>query len=90
MKFYDHVNHVTAVGCPATCYETVFTVETGDDMCFTVSVSKGDDYTIHYDPSMRTVISCHPKVDYVDVMVTVLEAAILFLTGEHVYFEEDE
>ena len=90
MKFYDHVNRVTAVGRPATCYETVFSVETEDGMHFIVSASKGDVYKIHYDPSTRTVIARHPRADYVDVMATILETVILFLTGEHAHLEEDE
>lgn len=90
MKFYDHVNHVTAVGRPATCYETIFSVEIEDGTHFTVSVSKGDVYKIHYDSSTRTVIAHHPMVDYVDVMATVLETVIFLLTGEHAYLEEDE
>lgn len=90
MKFYDHVNHVTAVGRPATCCETVFSVEAGDDMHFIMSVSKGNVYKMCYDPRTRTVVVRHPKADYVDVMATVLETAIFFLTGERVYLEEDE
>lgn len=90
MKFYDHVNHVTAVARLATCYETIFSVEIEDGTRFTVCVSKGDVYKIHYDPSTRTVIAHHPMVDYVDVMATVLETVIFLLTGEHAYLEEDE
>lgn len=90
MKFYDHVNDITVVGRPATCYETIFSVETKDGMHFTVSVSKGDAYKIRYYPNTRMAIACHPKADYIDVMATILETAILFLTGEHVYLEEDE
>lgn len=90
MKFYDHVNHITVAGRQVTRYETIFSVETGDDMHFTVSVSKGDVYRIRYDPSTRMVIVRHPKADYVDVMATALETVILFLTGEHAYLEEDE
>ena len=90
MKFYDHVNRITATGRQATRYEVIFSVHLPDDMHFTASVSKGDVYSIRYNPSTRTVVARHPKVDCIDVMATILETAILFLTGEHAYLEEDE
>lgn len=90
MKFYDHVNHITATGRQATRYETIFSVHLPDDMHFTASISKDDVYRIYYNSSRRMIVARHPKATHVDVMATVLETAILFLTGEHVYFEEDE
>lgn len=90
MKFYDHVNHVTATGRQATRYEMIFSVHLPGDMHFTASISKGDVYRIYYNPGRRMIVARHPKADYIDVMATILETAILFLTGEHVYLEEDE
>ena len=90
MKFYDHVNHVTAIGHSAMCYENIFSVETEYDMHFTVFVSKRHTYNIYYDPNMRTVVVCHPKADHIDASATILEAVILFLTGKYVCLEEDE
>ena len=90
MKFYDHVNHITATGRQATRYETIFAVDLPDDMHFTASISKGDVYRIYYNSSRRMIVARHPKAAHVDVMATILEAAILFLTGEHAYLEEDE
>lgn len=90
MKFYDHVNHITVTGRQATCYEMIFSVNFTGDMYFTVSISKDDVYRICYNPSRRMVVARHPKADYIDVMATILETAILFLTGEHAYLEEDE
>lgn len=90
MKFYDHVNHITATGRQATRYETIFSVCLPDDMCFTASISKDDVYRIYYNPSRRMIVARHPKATCVDVVATVLEAAILLLTGVHAYLEEDE
>lgn len=90
MKFYDHVNHITATGRQATCYEMIFSVHLPDDMNFTVSISKDDVYRIYYNPGTRMTVAQHPKATHVDVMATVLEAVILLLTGEHAYLEEDE
>ena len=90
MKFYDHVNHITATGRQATCYETIFSIHLPDDMHFTASISKDDVYRIYYNPSRRMIVARHPKATHVDVMATVLEAVILLLTGEHAYLEEDE
>ena len=90
MKFYDHVNHVTATGRQATRYEMIFSVSLPDDMHFTVSISKDDVYRIYYNPSRRMTVARHPKAAHVDAVATVLEAVILLLTGEHVYLEEDE
>lgn len=90
MKFYDHINHVTATGRQATRYETIFSVNLPDGMHFTASISKDDVYRIYYNPSRRMIVARHPKATHVDVMATVLEAVILLLTGEHAYLEEDE
>lgn len=90
MKFYDHVNHITATGRQATRYETIFSVCLPDDMHFTASISKDDVYRIYYNPNRRMIVARHPKATHVDVMAIVLEAVILLLTGEHAYLEEDE
>lgn len=90
MKFYDHVNHITATGRRATCYEMIFSVHLPDDMHFIVSISKGDVYKVYYNPDRRIVVAQHPKATHVDVMAIVLEAVILLLTGEQAYLEEDE
>ena len=90
MKFYDHVNHITATGRQATRYEMIFSVHLPDDMHFIVSISKNDVYRICYNPSGRMIVAHHPKADHIDVMATILETVILFLTGEHAYLEEDE
>ena len=90
MKFYDHVNHITATGRQATRYEMLFNVHLPDDMHFTASISKDDVYRIFYNSDDRTVVAHHPKADHIYVMATILETAILFLTGEHAYLEEDE
>ena len=90
MKFYDHVNHITATGRQAARYEMIFSVHLLDDMHFTASISKDNVYRIYYDPSRRMVVARHPKATHVDVVATVLEAIILLLTGDHAYLEEDE
>lgn len=90
MKFYDHVNDITAVGRHVTCSEILFSVHLKNGMHFKVSILKSNSYRIHYNPNDRTVFAYHPKADYIDVMATILEAVILLLTGEHVYLEEDE
>lgn len=90
MKFYDHVNHITATGRQAARHEMIFSVRLPDDMHFTASISKDNVYRIYYDPSRRMVVARHPKATHVDVVATVLEAIILLLTGEHAYLEEDE
>lgn len=90
MKFYDHVNRITATGRQATRYEMIFSVHLPDDMHFTASISKDDVYRIYYNPSRRMIVARHPKAIHVDVVATVLEAVILLLTGEHAYLEEDE
>ena len=90
MKFYDHVNHITATGRQATCYEMIFSIHLPDDTHFIASISKDDVYRIYYNPSMRMIVARHPKATHIDVVATVLEAVILLLTGEHAYLEEDE
>jgi hypothetical protein len=90
VKFYDHVNHITATGRQATLYEMIFSIHLPDDMYFTASISKDDVYSIHYNPSRRMIVARHPKATHVDVVASVLEAVILLLTGEHAYLEEDE
>jgi hypothetical protein len=68
----------------------IFSVHLPFDMHFTISISKDDVYRIYYDPSRRMIVAWHPKATHVDVVATVLEAVILFLTGEHAHLEEDE
>lgn len=90
MKFYDHVNNITAVGLRMTSNETNFGIRLTHGTYFKVTVLKSNFYRIFYNSDDRTVVVHHPKADYIDVMATILETAILFLTGEHAYLEEDE
>lgn len=90
MKFYDHVNNITAVGCRTTNQETAFDIRLKYGTHLKVTVLKSNFYRISYNSDDRTVVAHHPKADYIDVMATILETAILFLTGEHAYLEEDE
>lgn len=90
MKFYDHVNDITAVGRRMTSQEIAFGIRLKHGTYLKVTVVKSNSYRVFYNSDDRTVVAHHPKADYIDVTATILETAILFLTGEHAYLEEDE